>query len=71
LANEDYETGDTKISPDRRAVAIRSAMPDLPAFANSQWAVMTTDTGGYYAPFAQVEAWPDLAVVEVPDQPTE
>lgn len=65
----EYETGAVKLSPDNNAVGIRTVFPNMPVFADRQWAVMTVDTGGYYCTYETVAEWPDVAAV--PAEPTE
>jgi hypothetical protein len=52
---EQYAEGAVKQNPDTLAVAVRTA-PGLPR----EWAVMTTDLGGRYTTYDEVEAWVDM-----------
>lgn len=60
---------DTKISPDGKAVAIRTIYPDIEDFADRQWGVMTVNNGGHYETHAGVADWTDLVAVETPAEP--
>ncbi|WP_197381257.1 hypothetical protein [Mycolicibacterium mengxianglii] len=63
MAAEDYETGSAKQNPETGAVAVRTIFPDLPAFADRQWAVMTVDNGGHYNSYDGIADWSDITPV--------
>ena len=64
MASEDYAPGAVKRDPETKAVAVRTDMPDLPAFADRLWGVRTTSNGGHYSGYTQVAEWIDQVDVE-------
>lgn len=65
-----YTTGSIKQDPDSKAVAIRTAFPDVPDFADRQWGVMTVSNGGHYATNEQVAEWADVGPVSADSDPS-
>jgi hypothetical protein len=56
----EYVTGSVKQDPVTLAVAVRTLIPDSPYEAHA-WGVMTTDRGGHYADWDEVQNWTDLS----------
>jgi hypothetical protein len=59
-----YVTGSLKQDPVSKAVAVRASVPTTDGTLD--WAVMTVNYGGHYAPYADVQNWTDIPNTPVP-----
>jgi hypothetical protein len=66
MAAEDFESGAVKQHPLTKAVAVRTAYPDMEMFQDRQWGVMTLNNGGHYATYDDVAEWPNMVPAENP-----
>lgn len=56
----EYGVGAVKQSPDRLAVAVRTAL--VTRDGSLDWGVMTVANGGRYAPWSEVMDWVDIGL---------